>query len=220
MYPSPSNQLSTPLFSMGPDLKKFIIKQNSLLEQIVNSNAERIFQLQKVLNALLNEPNSEVNENALNLNRFDMSPLWSTSFVGKLKLTKELPNIICKSKYFKMSVEIDTESGNPLLEKERINLSVSLYTSGPAPQKILSTMKGKDIFRGNTERILAFDPIESKHMAHFKIQICEVSSHFVGGIVTLKIEANHDSLHNGFCVKPLVVDNLQIRAKHIRAIPN
>ena len=78
-------------------------------------------------------------------------------------------------------------------------------------------MKGKSIFRGNTDRILAFDPVESKHLAHFKLQICEVSSHFVGGMVTLIIEANTEKSQRGVTLRPLVIENLQVRAKHSKA---
>ena len=203
--------------SDGPELKQFLRSQNKFLQEIVDINTQKLVQLQRIHEFFYKNLDSSPERKILNTLAMSVNLFFDTPYTGRLKCTREFTNTICKSKYFRISVEAESDSGCSLPENERIDLSVSLYTIGPNPQKIIHTMKGKSIFRGNTDRILAFDPVESKHLAHFKLQICEVSSHFVGGMVTLIIEANTEKSQRGVTLRPLVIENLQVRAKHSKA---
>ena len=91
-----------------------------------------------------------------------------------------------------------------------------IYTAERDSKQILYTMQGKDIIKGNTNAILAFDPVEGKHLAHFKIQVCEVSSHFVGGLINLIVEVKHSLLNQGIFINPLIVRDIKVKAKELR----
>ena len=216
MHSRPEVHASTKQSSNDPELKEFLISQNKFLQELVDTNSQKLARLQKIQELLYRDSETSPERKIFNPLAYTMNLVFDSPYTGRLKCTKEFPTTICKSKYFRISVEAESDSGCSLSENERVDLSVSLYTVGPNSQKIVHTMKGRSIFRGDTDRILAFDPVESRHLAHFKLQICEVSSHFVGGMVTLIIEQNIERSHCGINLRPLVLENLQVRAKHTK----
>ena len=137
-------------------------------------------------------------------------------YQGRLKLTEKLQDNICKSKYFKLVVLVKCNEGCELLQSERMNLSVVVYTVEVNSKRILFNMQGDNILKGSTNTVLAYDPIENRHLAHFKIMICEVSSHFVQGMINLAIETKQCLAYRGVLIKPLLIKNLKVYAKHMR----
>ncbi|OMJ78648.1 hypothetical protein SteCoe_21490 [Stentor coeruleus] len=216
MLPNPEsiNKVSSP--TEQKRIRQFLIKQNLMLSEIVSNNSRTILDLQSILGKYQRDYKPTDDYDLTN-------PLVPSHLVqislpckAKLKPIQQIPNVICKSKYFRITVYLKTDPGVDILRSDRIELSVSLYTSERLPQKILFTMQGKSIFRGDTNAIMAYDLVESRHLAHFKLQISEVSSHFVGGWVCLMIEAKQSLASRGIYIKPFVIKNLRIRAKEIK----
>lgn len=190
-------------------IKELLVNHYSVLSSIENSNSRRIAELKKILK-LLNRPESEIRS----LSLAGSNALEDSRFF-EIRLVRPLPKVICKSKYFQISLEL-IESEHKIQEEERIKLSICLYTEDSNPQKILHTMQGRDIFRGDTLATLAHDKVEHKHLAHFKLQICEVSSHFVGGTITLCIEPDQKLLNRGIVINPLKFTGVKVWAKSLK----
>lgn len=216
MLPNPESISSVSSPSEQIRIRQYLIKQNITLSEIISSNTRTILNLQSILGKYQRDykPTGDSDFS----NPLDPSPLEQISlpYKAKLKPIQQIPNVICKSKYFRITVQLKTDSGVEILRSDRIELSVCLYTSERLPQKILFTMQGKSIFRGDTTAIMAYDLVESRHLAHFKLQISEVSSHFVGGWVYLIVEAKQSLASRGIYIKPFVIKNLRIRAKEIK----
>ncbi|OMJ79039.1 hypothetical protein SteCoe_21022 [Stentor coeruleus] len=193
-------------------IRHLLIKQNLLLSEIVSSNTRKILELQSILRKYHRE---EKLTNIINPNPLQPDPLEQISlpYKAKLKPVEEISKVICKSKFFRFTMQLKSKPNVEILKNDRIELSVSLYTSERMPQKIMFTMHGKNIIKGDTTAIMAYDSVESKHLAHFKMQICEVSSHYFGGWIYLLVEAKQVLATRGIYIKPYVVKNLRIRAK-------
>ena len=138
-------------------------------------------------------------------------------FTWSLSLTKSLPTPVCKGKYFQFKVKLSPISGVVFPPEERVQLTVAVYSAETPPKPILHNMTGGAMMKGYPESMLSFDQKEGCHVAHFKIQLNEVTSHFRNGWVFLAIQAKY-SLSDSFDtvsskIKPLVLDNLIIKAK-------
>lgn len=193
-------------------IRHLIMKQNLFLSEIVSSNTRKILELQSILRKYHRE---EKLTNIINPNPLQPDPLEQISlpYKTKLKPTEEIPKCFCKSKFIRFTIQLKSKPNVEILKNDRIELSLSLYTSERIPQKILFTMQGKNIIKGDTTAIMAYDLVEAKHLAHFKMQICEVSSHYFGGWIYLIVEAKQVLANRGIHIKPYVVKNLRIRAK-------
>lgn len=197
-------------------IRQFLIKQNLLLSEIVLNNTHTILDLQSILQKYQQGGKPVIDHIDISPLNFDSLVEESHPYKAKLKPTQPIPKVICKSKYFRVTIGVKTKPGVEILRSDRIDLSVSLYSAERVPQKILYTMQGKSIFRGDSAAIMAYDLVESRHLAHFKLQISEVSSHYVGGCVNLIFEAKQSLASRGIFIKPLVIKNLRIRAKEIK----
>ena len=212
-YRSPSSSQSN---EENKAIRQFLLSQNLLFSDIVSHNTRVISGLQSVLQTY--QIDSRTATPTIAENPFVVDPLTQASFPYKIKLkmTQSLPRTICKSKYFRICIELKKDPGVEIMRNDRLELTATLYTADWIPQKITHTMQGKEIFRGETTAIMAYDIVENKHLAHFKLQITEVSSHFVAGRFYLVIEAKQSLALRGVHIKPLVVKNLKVRAKVLR----
>ena len=79
-------------------------------------------------------------------------------------------------------------------------------------------MRGKDILRGNYIQHMNFFSLESKHVAYFKIQLTEVSSHFVGKNLKLKIKSRKSDFikATGWKIQSITTQNLVVKAKDFK----
>jgi len=135
-----------------------------------------------------------------------------------LELTGKLPEPLCKGKYFQFKVKLVPLCETSFPIEERIQLSVSVYSAEKTPKPIQCTMTGHPLVKGYPESMLSYSAADLCHVAHFKIQICEVSSHFRNGWVFLVIQPKYtgqagESLQTQ--VRPLVLENVIVRAKEI-----
>lgn len=194
------------------DHRAHLLAQNRFLSGMVSKNSQIIKQLDELLSFYYSSQSHSSQK--IEIKR-DLSQVFDQekNYNCKLKLWQSFPTSVCKSKYFKLSVQLITDEEVSILKEERVAMSVSLYSYDNVPRRLSHTMQGRNIFRGSTKSVLAYDLVESKHLAHFKLQIREVSSHFIGGLFYLVVEAD-DSLENkGLFIKPLVIHDLKVKAK-------
>ena len=141
------------------------------------------------------------------------------TYTWALELNGKLPEPLCKGKYFQFKVKLVPLGETSFPMEERIQLSVSVYSAEKTPKPIHCTMTGQPLVKGFPEGMLSYSSADKCHVAYFKIQICEVSSHFRNGWVFLVIQPKYtgqetgESLHTQ--VRPLVIENVVIRAKEI-----
>ena len=197
-------------------IRQILLEQNLILSEVISHNSRVILELENVLKTYSRDYKASAEKDLPN--PFTVNPLTQSSFLyqAKLKPIQPFPKKICKSKYFRITIELKTDPGLELLRKDRLELTAGLYTADKIPKKILHTMQGRNIFRGETTVIMAYDIVENKHLAHFKLQITEVSSHFVAGWFYLVIEAKQTLAFRGVQIKPMVVKNLKVRAKEFK----
>ena len=140
------------------------------------------------------------------------------TYTWGLELGEKLPEPLCKGKYFQFKVKLVPlqETGFPI--EERIQLSVSIYSADKTPKPLQLTMTGHQLVKGYPESMLSYSPEDKGHIAYFKIQICEVSSHFRNGWVFLVVQAKYSEAAGespATQIKPLVLENVVIRAKEV-----
>ncbi|OMJ85774.1 hypothetical protein SteCoe_12841 [Stentor coeruleus] len=131
----------------------------------------------------------------------------------ELELSSTLVTPLCKCKYFSIKVYLKPLSSSILPVCEKVELQAFICTQDG--HVITKNMKGKDILRGNYVQKMNYFLMEKVHVAYFRIQITEVSSHFIGKTVDLKIKAKTSEFMKGmgWSVKPLIIKNIVIKAK-------
>ena len=131
----------------------------------------------------------------------------------KLYLHSDIEQGLCKGKYFSFKVILDQQAENTYPINEVIQLEVLVYNNDDL--QITKNMKGQDILRGNFKQNMHYFKPENKHVAYFRIQITEVSSHFVNKNLNLLIRAKDSGYlqKTGWTIEPISVKNLLVRAK-------
>lgn len=131
----------------------------------------------------------------------------------ELELSSTLVTPLCKCKYFSIKVYLKPLSFSVLPVSEKVELQAFIYSQDG--HVITKNMKGSDILRGNYVQKMNYFLMEKVHVAYFRIQVTEVSSHFIGKMVDLKIKAKASEFMKGmgWSVKPLVIKNIAIKAK-------
>ena len=131
----------------------------------------------------------------------------------KLYLHATFDKKICKGKYFSFKVILGQMSDLVYPTNEVAEVEVVVYNN---EQMIISkNMKGHDILRGNYKQNMHYFKPESKHVAYFRIQITEVSSHFINKTVNLLIRAKNNGflIKTGWKIQPIIIEGLTIKAK-------
>ncbi|OMJ78681.1 hypothetical protein SteCoe_21446 [Stentor coeruleus] len=131
----------------------------------------------------------------------------------ELELSSTLETPLCKCKYFSIKVYLKPLSFSVLPVSEKVELQA--FICNQDGHIITKNMKGGDILRGNYVQKMNYFLMEKVHVAYFRIQVTEVSSHFIGKTVDLKIKAKTSEFMKGmgWSVKPLVIKNIAIKAK-------
>jgi hypothetical protein len=132
----------------------------------------------------------------------------------KLVLNAGIETPLCKGKYFSFKVLLKGNNDIVFPIQEVIELEVLAFSNDNL--LITKNMKGKEILRGNTIQNMHYFRLENMHVAYFRVQLTEVSSHFVGKTVTLKIKARKSEFlrTTGWKVKSIVIPDLVVKAKN------
>jgi len=127
----------------------------------------------------------------------------------QLTMVETIPNPICKGKYFDLQICLKPISSTPFPINTRVPVFLALLTSSTPAVEIPDNMAGEPIVRGQTRVILKYDSEYQLHTARFKVQVTEVSSHFINGWVKLVVMPEGEQAE----IAPLVFNNVVVRAK-------
>jgi hypothetical protein len=143
-------------------------------------------------------------------------PKLFSQYQFKLELESHIEMPVNKSKYFSFKLVLNPLGDCILPMSETVNLKVVILSQDG--KKIIKNMKGGNILRGNYKQTMKFFPKENKHIAYFRIQITEVSCHFLGKSVSLKVLAKKsDFLRNqSWKIKSFSLKDLKVKAKDYR----
>ena len=122
-----------------------------------------------------------------------------------LKYCIESP--ICKNKYFQFQVLLKPINYKSYPISSSIELKLDVLTDDGSI--ISKNMKGSDIVKGGAHKSMHYIDPEKTHVAYFRIQITEGSSHYPSKRLNLLI--SNPSLYPS--LSPLLIPNLKIRAK-------
>ncbi|OMJ70368.1 hypothetical protein SteCoe_31677 [Stentor coeruleus] len=188
-------------------LKKSLVSANRFLSSQIEKNKKHIKSLQNLL-CWISSCSDSINPELTSLMLANVSNEDHYDF--ELRLISDFNKYICKSKYFTFIVELHSLTGRTIPHSERINLEVKLYSSDVVPKQLINTMQGKPIIRGRGTETMIFHPTENKFLVRIKMQITEVSSHFINGNLNLVVAKKNDGHYK---IKPLVLKELIIKAK-------
>ncbi|CAD8192723.1 unnamed protein product [Paramecium pentaurelia] len=136
-----------------------------------------------------------------NQHQFILSQLGHKNFISYLNLEEEIKEIY-RERMFNLSVSMRDMNGD-LIEDEDCPIFLRIYTSEKFPKEVYSNIRGKPIFKGQTQILL-------RGKGEFqRISITEVSSHFPSGKFLLVIFSEKQY------VKPYIIDNLIVKAKKL-----
>ena len=201
------DSISFPNSRLGPSLRATLLSANQFLTNQVERNKKYIQSLESILawvSSCSQSCSQEISTLMLSY------PTCADQFDYELRLASELNKFICKSKYFSFTVELSSVSLKVIPIDKRISLEVKVFTSDQVPKQIVHTMQGKPIIRGRNIETMIYHPSEEKFLVRIKMQITEVSSHFINGCVNLIVSNANESQ---FSIKPLVIKDLVIKAK-------
>ncbi|OMJ83426.1 hypothetical protein SteCoe_15648 [Stentor coeruleus] len=187
--------------------KKSLLSANRFLSNQIEKNKKYIKSLQSIL-AWISSCSGSINPELTSL--MLANPSNEETYDFELHLISDFNKYICKSKYFSIIIELRPLTGRIIPSHERINLEAKLYSSDPIPKHLVHTMQGKPIVRGRGTEMMVFHPSENKFLARIKMQITEVSSHFINGYINLVVSKKND-VH--YSIKPLVLKELIVKAK-------
>jgi hypothetical protein len=191
----------------------FLVSEYENLSLVFNQNILKLQKLNKILSTL--EEDEKSSSSVQPSDSFLSNPLESIlnkPSNSELVICSRFPEFVCKSKYFSLTAKLNT---NDLVIGPEFSFIVVafLYSAEATPKKIRHAMNGRNIFRGNTRAVLAFEPETGQHQVEFKLQVKEVSSHFPSGVFHLVFEVEESEDCPQLIVKPLVIQNLRVRAK-------
>lgn len=192
----------------SPELrtKKSLLLSNQVMSNLVEKNKKYIKTLQGVLAWILSSSHIVAPE----VTNLLLCSMPAEIYDFELCLVSEFNKYICKSKYINFTVELRPLRMKTIPSNERISIETSLFSSDVEPKQILSTMQGKPIIRGRSTEYMIYHPSENRFLVRIKMQITEVSSHFINGNLSLVVAKKPEVQHS---IKPLVIKDIIVKAK-------
>jgi hypothetical protein len=191
----------------GEILKKSLVYSNQQLSKQIEKNNKHIQSLKTVLNFLESLPQLMTPEVRALVSTL---PGITINYDFELILLNEIHKFICKSKYFTLEIELNILSNQSISYYEKIPIELKLYTSEETPKVITQTMHGLKIIRGQETTSLTYNINKNKFTARMKVQIREVSSHYINGTLNLVVTPKNQS---EYLIKPLILKDIVIKAK-------
>jgi hypothetical protein len=141
------------------------------------------------------------------------STIPDTNYDFELLLVNKIKAPICKCKYFSIKLYLRPLGCFAIPTSEQVEIEAGVYDMESA--KITKNMRGGDILRGNYRQQMNYFINDRMHVAYFRIQITEVSSHYLGKFMKLKIKACNTGIikDKNWRVKPIIFENLTVKAK-------
>ncbi|CAG9311467.1 unnamed protein product [Blepharisma stoltei] len=137
------------------------------------------------------------------------------NFQFSLKLASGVTIPVCKKKTFVVSVDLKINTDVHLDKSFKIELEAALYLAENPPVKLTVSKAGKPPLIGNTKTVLCWNQKKNCFSANFKLKANEVSSHYRNGWFFLVIMPENNA---SFDIKPLVIDNFNVKAKQVACV--
>lgn len=131
------------------------------------------------------------------------------SYQWSISMVETLLNPICKGKYFDLKVCLKPLGAASFPIDTLVPVSLVLLTSTTPAVEIPENVLGRPILRGETKSMLKYDSEFQLHTAKFRVQVTEVTSHFINGWVRLAVVPEPGESE----IAPFVFNNLVVRAK-------
>lgn len=150
-------------------------------------------------------------------NNSNLLPTILTAPEFCLILSDDFDLSIYKGKYFSIKVLLKPMKSFSLPCNENVELGVLVYDKDGV--LITKNTKGGEIIRGKSVQNLSYFSAEGVHSAYFKLQITEVSSHYLGKTISIKIQArkSHFLKAKGWKIKSILIPNITVRAKEVKS---
>lgn len=121
-----------------------------------------------------------------------------------IKMTSEIPSPVFKERAFGLEAQIVDMKGNSVTLAKSVHFKILLFTSENPPKLLSINTSGDKIMRGSVET-----DTKSK-LSYNKIVIKEVTSHFRNGCFFLVVSPLDTPE-----IKPLIIDNLVVKARKV-----
>ena len=207
LFSFPEIKIEEKIEQADEKLRKTLQSSNQFLSNQIDKNKTYIKALQNFL-AWLSSCPERISPELTSL--MLSNHITQEEYEFELRLVSDFSKFICKSKYFCFMVELVALTGKVLSTSDIMPVEVKLYTSEEVPKQITHTMQGKQIIRGKGNEVIGYHGGESKFLVRIKMQITEVSSHFVNGTINLVV-CKKDSVP--MMVKPLIIKDIIVKAK-------
>ncbi|KAL4488476.1 hypothetical protein ABPG72_013044 [Tetrahymena utriculariae] len=138
----------------------------------------------------------------------------------ELRPSEEIPYPFYRERNFSIKLQLYDRQGNVVQNQSKIILTIALYTSENPPQVIKQNTLGNQILKGFLEKELY-----QGRVSFDKIQIKEVTSHYLNGWIYLiifpkhpkEIKQQNNQGNIDFAeIKPLILEKIIVKAKKMR----
>ncbi|CAG9322588.1 unnamed protein product [Blepharisma stoltei] len=220
--PQPRSSSNSKHSQVGQKYIGFLMSQIKLMKQVIEQNSiinSKFLDIRNEIERLQqsNAPSESVQGPVpTKKNILELICPEVESYDYSLSLVDKIPSPVCKGKYFSFNVSLKNEGILKIPIEERIQIKVSIYSAENPPKVIKKNMSGEIMIKGHTTSTLTYDSKLGTHSASFKIQLNEVTSHFMNGWVFLVVETQTpcEFLETlGIYIKPLIIKKLIIKAK-------
>jgi hypothetical protein len=205
-----NSQFNYPSISL-PTLESIVKTKNNFCFVTSLFNPEEPGRLSRVTLPIIENFSLPERKSEENIKSLPRTLVESLDFELELKSQIEKP--VLKGKYFAFKVILKELKSFRFPANEKLEIEVEVFTLDNV--LISNNMRGNQILRGNFIQYMNYYKPEACHIAYFKIQITEVSSHYVGKKINLKVKARFSEFlqATGWKVKPIVVNDLIVKAK-------
>ena len=202
----PSVLPAAPLQIQGKEQKLEGLLNWERHEELLRTLADQQTQLQTRLQAL----RTTLNASLPTCKPEPPAAVLQTECMWKLALKEPMLLPICKGKYFSLHICLEPLRETAFSAQVPLPVALSLETSDIPGQSIQVNMIGRPVIRGDSHCVLRYDASKQTHTGNFRVQITEVSSHYVNGWIRLVVAAEGSA--KGL-VQALVLDDVVVRAK-------
>ncbi|OMJ79469.1 hypothetical protein SteCoe_20527 [Stentor coeruleus] len=192
-YSKAPSQVFSPIHAIIESLISSILLRQPLLNSISHSTQELISKAEDIQSVLSTIPTTTPSPHPF----FDQN-----SYKHRITLASSEIMQIYKEKGFSLSIQVLDEENNKVMIQELFK--VKLYTNDSPPKLLKLNIASKKILRGTLEGVMDHNGI----VTFSNIVINEVSSHYMKESFVLVISCEMNE------VKPLVIENLYVRARN------
>ncbi|EAR85494.2 hypothetical protein TTHERM_00442440 (macronuclear) [Tetrahymena thermophila SB210] len=200
-------------------IRESIRLNNQSKQQGQQSNQQNNFDFSQLERANLPQETTIGSQGASSLLQYLFNK-QDSDFKYELKPAEEIPHPFYRERNFSIKLQLYDRQGNMIQNQNKVTLTMALYTSENPPQVIKQNTLGNQILKGFLEKELYLGRVSFD-----KIQIKEVTSHYLNGWIYLiifpkhpkesKLQSNQGN-QDHVEIKPLILEKIIVKAKKMR----